>query len=219
MLDPECRECGAFCRRTKVKGLVKCENCGLMQAGVIPGPESDPAFAMDLVAKHTGVKAPDYADVMVGWRAWQIECEVDEDEDLGLLWSVTHPEHGPWTPREPMVAVCTKNPNEWHEPPAEGCTCGLYAAKDRSHLQSMSYHRYDTHKSSVNGGEVWCAIGTVSLYGGVIPGSQGWKAGKAYPREILLPYEAYRVAKPITEKYGVPVRLHNVLRTPNIIQH
>lgn len=214
-LHHECNECGDFCRPSKIAGLVRCDNCGKMQPGIIPGPEQDPATAMEAMAE-SGAQVPDYADVMIGWRAWALSCEPEEGEE-GLLWSITHPENGPWLPREPMIAECNKarGPAQvYHDPPKPGCSCGIYAARNKGHLLGMRYHRYDEEARAM-----WCVIGTVSLWGGVIPGSQGWKASKAYPRELRLPYEAYRLAKPITEKYGVPVRLENILRTPNIVQH
>lgn len=216
MLDPECIECGSFCNASKIAGLVKCSNCGRLQPGVTVEQQQSSASAsiVHQAMSELGHDVPDYAEVMVGWRAWQVRVEPEPGEE-GLLWSVTHPEFGPWVPREPMIAECPRAGNvPTHEPPVPHCKCGVYAARNRSHLVRLRYHRFDTERRPH-----WCVIGTVSLYGGVIPGSQGWKAGKAYPREILVPHEAWRIAKPITEKYGVPVRLENTLKTPMIVQH
>jgi hypothetical protein len=59
--------------------------------------------------------------------------------------------------------------------------------------------------------DTFVVIGSVALWGGVIPGEQGWRAQYAYPRKLLVPYEIPLVAAALKEEYGVPVRLANTL--------
>jgi hypothetical protein len=222
LIAPTCIECGEFCQASSIAGLVKCENCGRLQPGKMPEPVGTPNYEDALSGYDGAIEVPDYSDVMVGWRAWQVNAEQWDEKDIWLR-SITHSKFT-WTPREPLVAVCDGGRGNGggagrakarnHEPPEPGCTCGVYAARTREHLVSMSYHVYNEDAT-----ERFCVIGTVSMWGGVIPGTQGWKSGIAYPRELIVPYEAYHLVKPLQEAYGVPTRLENILKTPNIIQH
>ena len=70
----------------------------------------------------------------------------------------------------------------------------------------MHYGNYDLWASHV------VVVGEVSLWGGVIPGSQGWRAQYAYPRKLLVPYECWQLAKPLRDDYQVLVKLANTFR-------
>jgi hypothetical protein len=154
---------------------------------------------------------PDAFGAVVAWRAWKISDRsrkillpgggsVHVPEELRLR-SVSMTEE--WTPRQPMEATCRSS----HEPPGDDCHCGLYAAKTRAHLESMSYpnYNYQLGDPSVCIGEVW-------LWGGIVEGSQGWRAQFAYPKRILVPHEAYLKVADLRALYGVPVKLENTLR-------
>lgn len=141
---------------------------------------------------------PDMVGAVVAWRAWKIGAD-------GLLHSVSMTDVA-WRPREAIQAACSKR-SAPHEPPGEDCDCGIYAAKTREHLESMHYpnYNYQLGDPSVCVGEVW-------LWGGIVPGSQGWRAQFAYPKRLLVPHEAYLAVADLRALYGVPVKLENTLR-------
>jgi hypothetical protein len=70
------------------------------------------------------------------------------------------------------------------EAPEEACACGIYALRSRQRLLSSSYFGLDG------------AVGSVYLWGKVIPGEDGYRAEYAYPRELWTDYD-------LTD-YGVP---------------
>ncbi len=156
--------------------------------------------------------APDYIEPIVGWRAWLV---VREDEGFRLR-SIVY--DAPWFPRHELVARCFQwrfslpwSKRSEHVPPAGGCRCGIYAARDpkeaacyldgRSWADSPSVHR---------------VIGTVSLWGLVVECTRGWRGSLAYPRMIYVPAtraplwlkaeRAEEVALGLTD-YDVPVEL------------
>lgn len=130
---------------------------------------------------------PDAIDPVIGWRAWRVTGP--------LLVSMNDT---PWTPGVALTAECRSTA---HTPPDPRCSCGLYAAKSADHLRGMGYNRYD--------GDDFVAVGEVMLWGGVIEGTQGWRAQFGYPRRLYVPFEAWRLVAGLREQYGVPVKLAN----------
>lgn len=208
-LCPECHE-GQLVKRPS--GFSACQKCGKLVVAPVPDPTPDPVESEPTTPADPWdgpIAIPDFSEVMVGWRAWG----VDPDTPAGtppLLQSVTYGHHI-WQPREAIEATCARHNSSGvkyadHEVPVEDCTCGLYSAKTYEHLQSMRYHEYDADKRGL-----YHVVGSVSLWGKVIEGSQGWRAQFGYPRELFVPFEAWRLAKPLADAYGVPVQLKNIL--------
>ena len=135
-------------------------------------------------------QAPDYAEVVVGWRAWIVGPGP-------VLLSMNGT---PWEPGEKLSAECGKS----HDVPDESCSCGIYSAGSCSTLSAMTYGDYNLKRSDVR------VVGEVSLWGGVIPAEWGYRAQLAYPKRLFVPYEGWRLAKPLRERYGVPVKLANI---------
>lgn len=143
---------------------------------------------------------PDAIEPAVGYRAWRVGAD-------GLLHSVTM--SAVWEPDKPYEAECGSGRE--HECPDPKCTCGCYAAATFNRLFSMGY---------AAGGYGWYGegtrqtviVGTVSMWGIIIPGQHGWRAQYAYPKKLLIPYSAYKLLVPLKEKYGVPAQLFNALR-------
>jgi hypothetical protein len=54
-------------------------------------------------------------------------------------------------------------------------------------------------------------VGQLANWGRVIEGSQGWRAEFAYPAVMFIPFEAWRLRRPLMRAYGVPVKLLNLL--------
>lgn len=149
---------------------------------------------------------PDVAGTVPGWRTWDIDPEgVPLDGVQGpVLRSVTKRSYI-WIPREVQEATCKKGTHSGGSP-EERCTCGLYSAKDYDHLMSMSYHQYDGELDGF-----YTAVGEVANWGKVVEGTQGWRAQFSYPRVLYVPFEAWHLARPLQEAYGIPVKLKNFL--------
>lgn len=148
------------------------------------------------------VGAPDLMEAVEGWRAWKVSATVPH---FGVAPKLMSPQHGNyhWVPRKEQLAECHKC---GENVPGESCGCGFYSARDFDHLMTMSYHLYDLEAGMV------AVIGQVANWGKVIEASLGWRAAKCYPVKLFVPYEAWRLAEPLSEAYGVPVELKNFLK-------
>jgi hypothetical protein len=155
--------------------------------------------------------APDYIEPITGWRTWLV---VQEGQGFRLR-SVVY--DALWLPRHELVACCLHRalPFSWrrrskHVPPARGCGCGIYAAREpedaADYLEGRSWDALTVHR----------VIGTVSLWGRVVECTRGWRASFAYPKMIYVPatrapywlraQRAEAVALALTD-YDVPVEL------------
>jgi hypothetical protein len=107
------------------------------------------------------MKAPDIADYVspiVGYRVWAWGA-------TGLSSLNGHA----WRPGRALTAKC---PNADHEPAADGCSCGIYAAKDYQHLVNMGY-QIGVH-------------GEVYLWGKICEHKLGYRAKYAYPKNLTI---------------------------------
>jgi hypothetical protein len=67
-------------------------------------------------------QAPDYLNRVAGVRIWRVAPNLWAQLG-GLLWAPNIKE--PWPMGEEYVATCPAAPD--HAPPADGCSCGIYA--------------------------------------------------------------------------------------------
>lgn len=206
-----CEECGGRLGDSMVPGLVKCHVCGkvnpapngwegeapLLMGEAAPEPEGEPLQVED---QH--VKVPDEIECVWGWRAWDLSVKPGEPMRLKSKVRDTF-----WVPRQATVAACPNTGRKGkHEPPGDNCSCGLYAAKTLSHLlDEMGYAGYDMDTGTV------AVVGKVKMWGKVVEGSLGWRAGYAYPASFYVPFEAWRVMEPLQNEYGVDVELANTI--------
>lgn len=124
---------------------------------------------------------PDYLSPVVGYRAW-------EWNSMGLF-SICNI---PWEPGEANKAHCimTRNGPGWispsatfdHHSPSEECTCGLYAAKNLQHLDSLGYLKHRVIHGEVN------------LWGKIIEHRAGYRAEYAYPKNFVIPFRMIPVS-------------------------
>lgn len=105
---------------------------------------------------------PDYVSPIVGYRAWHWHAKA--------LWSFNGEA---WRPGHALTAKC---PKADHEPPADGCSCGIYAAKDYQHLQRICSSQ--CVEAFVHG--------EVYLWGKVVEHDLGYRAQFAYPKSLVL---------------------------------
>lgn len=163
-----------------------------------PDSGFDPSRLLGL--RDEEFEAPDMIGSVEGWRAWNVDREPPAFGTTPRLESATYSYW--WTPRVKARAECPKSPTHV---PGEQCTCGFYAAKTLEHLREMGYHAYDEESKRV------CVVGRLAMWGKVIEGTQGWRSEFAYPHTIYVPFEAWKLARPIQRAYGVPVKLLNLL--------
>ncbi len=105
---------------------------------------------------------PDHISPIVAYRVWQWDS-------LGLK-SLNNEQWCPGCALEANTSRCRKE----HAAPTDGCTCGVYAARDLAHLQRTGYAGYGVY-------------GEVYLWGAVVEHRLGWRAQYAYPKSIVLP--------------------------------
>jgi hypothetical protein len=197
-LLPQCPECGGP-MLPRVSGIgAACTQCGKWMVNPPKPPKpsvADEAEAWLAEQSQTATEPPDYMEPVVGWRAWGVY-----PPDLGvatILRSVSY-QLAVWAPCEAIEATC----KERHEVPDPHCKCGLYSAKTREHLLSMSYANYGSQE--IRG--MFKVIGEVNNWGKVIPGNQGWKAQYSYPRKLYVPYEYFTdIGAALADAYQVPV--------------
>lgn len=147
-------------------------------------------------------RAPDLIGTCEGWRAWGVPALKPRYGNPPKLYSVTHTRYF-WNPRQLSRAECNRcGPDV----PGENCSCGFYSAKTLAHLMGMAYHQYDAEASGF-----FHVVGQVANWGKVIECSSGWRAEKAYPVHLYIPFEAHHLALALKEAYGVPVSLKNIL--------
>jgi hypothetical protein len=129
-------------------------------------------------------RTPDFVEPFVGWKG----LLADEE---GRLWSPSRDTL--WPVGEPLLAKCGKN----HEPPAKGCSCGVYAVKSFEDLRGVGYNWGQSE-----GGKVW-VVAEVALYGNVRRGATGWRASKAAPQKVYVPAHKLPLGAQIKNRYGV----------------
>ena len=164
------------------------------------------------------MRAPDYVEPIIGWRAWLV---VDDEGEIRLS-SVVH--RGVWVPRCELVAKCQRRlvcfPRVWrtkpseHPAPTEACACGIYGVRDAEHAAcylTNDLWRYEPLRWPL----LHRAIGRVSLWGSVVECKRGWRASYAYPERIYLPTQSESgetlpqlgALAAALSAYGVPVKL------------
>lgn len=142
------------------------------------------------------MRVPDAIEPAYGYRVWLVEGN--------RIYSLNH--QSLWQPGAPLEAYCERD----HEPPGEGCSCGIYAAATFNRLYDMGYTA-QTGLFAARSDQIVFA-GKVKLWGGIIPGTVGWRAQFAYPAKFLIPYSCARLARPLAHTYGVPYKLFNTQR-------
>jgi hypothetical protein len=92
-----------------------------------------------------------------------------------------------------------------HSSPAEGCTCGVYAARNKEHLQWIGY---------LADADIY---GEVALWGEVVPHELGYRAQYAYPKNFILKIHRIPFRQNHCETflmgltaYGIPVSLDSI---------
>lgn len=133
-------------------------------------------------------RPPDLIEEVIAFRGWHIDVGWRRVELLSFVRDFA------WPTDTWAVAEC----DSCDDPPAPDCRCGIYAARDRSHLHRIGYM-----------GEYAAVFGEVGLAGKVIPGELGWRASRARVRRLWVPHALWEHARPLAAAYRVPVTLTN----------
>ena len=142
-------------------------------------------------------RIPDVLGEVSGWRAWQIVGTLAFPRLMSVnAASRVGAENALWATDRWFYARCAKGHTDI---PVPSCSCGLYAARDRDHLIQLAYGAY--------GGNRVNAVGEVAFAGKVITAKQGYRAEKGRIKSLMVPYEFWEWAAPLSEAYNVPVEL------------
>jgi hypothetical protein len=162
-------------------------------------------------ARNVAFEMPDKIGEVIGWRAWN----VTRLGKIVRLSSVTHSAHWPaqdWVYAEcgdreyqysarPEMRTCQHSADG--RVPGDDCTCGLYAAKDRHHLDDLGYNKRYAHAEGIT------IVGQVAMAGKVIEGDQGWRGEKARVYKLYVPFDR-ALGQALANQYRVPVEMVNV---------
>jgi hypothetical protein len=147
---------------------------------------------------------------LVGWRCWFVLPEE-------LLLRPIYKRGLAWKPRQALEAVC---PEHLHEPPAEGCKCGVWTVCHPMLLDEIGWTSQPPQGVDQMPGVL--VVGEVSLWGKILQHERGWRASCAYPRHLYAFTDDPMIAETLRERYGVPVewgpdaeRLRRMLPPPD----
>lgn len=113
-------------------------------------------------------RVPDYFTTLTGWRGWKVN---PFEMRLGALGVSAE-----WKPRKEMRAKCTKGLGGKHKAPNWDCECGIWAFSSLDNLVAAIGSGYKEVK----------VIGQVELWGKIIETENGFRAERAYPKELWL---------------------------------
>jgi hypothetical protein len=134
---------------------------------------------------------PDRISPIVAYRTWGWDS-------LGLI-SLNGCR---WIPGEAMKAICSKFDSARlafnHDAPTDGCSCGVYAAKNLKHLHDIGYCQH----GDVNG--------EIYLWGKVWDHQLGYRAEFAYPKNMVICARSLPFTIPEIETHLQPLFLYNV---------
>jgi hypothetical protein len=144
------------------------------------------------------LRIPDLTEEVDAFRNWGIDASsLRHGPKLYSLYR-----YAVWPPDDWFVASCDRWGDEGV--PHERCSCGVYCARNRSHLIDIRYN------APLDGGynQPIC-IGIVGLAGKLIPGAFAWRAQKARPKELWVPHQHWELVKPLQRAYQIPVHVTN----------
>lgn len=137
---------------------------------------------------------PDRLECTLAWRAWAV---TPEGVLTSLAWNTA------WPAEEALVATCNANK---HSAPAEECGCGIYATRDEASLKKAIRGHWWWPKRGV-------VIGQVYLWGTIIEHDWGFRAQRAYPRELrVYDWTDEITAQKLEATYKVPVHRYGRLK-------
>lgn len=159
---------------------------------------------------------PDTIEPFIGWRVWNVR-----GGNRLTLESLYYSHH--WAPGRAARAQCEET-FAWghafgghsHRAPADGCKCGMYAAKTLEWAAEYLPEklRHFTPEPIPTSPKTRMVFGRVALWGEVIEYEHGYRGEYAYPVDLYVPvvFECWsmgakRAATQMRESYDVPVHI------------
>ncbi len=150
--------------------------------------------------------APDFAEPFEAWRTWRVVDGLGGPVLSSLFFDLV------WPPNAPVHAQCHRRSwfdrfgrfRQAHEAPGERCECGVYGARIEQAAAYLWHPRIAPRRAHLH------VLGRVKLWGDVVECERGYRAGSAYPSELIVPAVHARLAGELADgliRYGVPVRL------------
>jgi hypothetical protein len=131
--------------------------------------------------------------LVVAWRCWYVW----PDE---LVLRPIYRRGLPWKPRQAMVAIC---PDHEHEPPAEGCKCGIWTVREPQQLEEIHWTTTPPKDRDPLPGVL--VVGQVALWGDLIEHERGFRAEYGYPTHLYAFTDDAELAGLLRDRYLVPV--------------
>lgn len=196
-------------RRTEQKRPAPPETAGWPPTATLkfelPTPDSDrpaPAPAPSEPTVRNADEAPDLAEEILGWKVLSfgddglLRSAFEDDRTIVIPRELSSPmKSAQWPDSTWLRATCFRDPE--HDPPVEGCTCGIYAVADVETARAYIWEAPLT------------VLARVGLAGKVIPGSRGWRAERArivaLTRTGVGPREYPGMLARIANHYAVPI--------------
>jgi hypothetical protein len=135
-------------------------------------------------------QVPLVTEPLLGWRLWHVRAAADGYR----LESWAHARE--WPAGRRMEARCRR-----HESPRADHRCGLYAFRTREAAEALLRRCAPPRLAGCRP----VALGSVSLWGRVIPHRDGWRAQFAYPYELFLLGGDRDAAAGLRDRYAVDV--------------
>lgn len=127
---------------------------------------------------------------VLGWRLWHVR-ETSAGYRLGS-WT----RNAEWPAARRVEARCRR-----HDAPRAGHRCGIYAFRTRALAEELLRRCAPLSLAGCRP----VALGSVSLWGRVVPHADGWRAQFAYPYELFLLGGDAGVARDLRDGYAVDV--------------
>ena len=148
-----------------------------------------------------GLRVPDGIEPIVGWRYWG--CETPGGE---TAWLTSINRFSTWPAGRATKARCSYAPIHGPEVPHESCTCGVYAVSDLETLKEVA----DPIEGAAGEGRR-VVVGTVAIWGRIVPGEWGWRGEHAYPTQLWVVRET---VPPGDEALVLAAELEGAYRVP-----
>jgi hypothetical protein len=171
----------------------------------LPAPPDDPPrwipAATDPVVRDPDA-APDLVEEILGWKVLVfgddgfLQRNFDHAPLIGIPRELSSPRRiAQWPASGWLLATCPRDPE--HEPPVEGCSCGIYAVAE---VGTARPYLWDAPLT---------VLARVGLAGKVIPGSRGWRAERARVVALTRTGAGTRdypgILARVADNYAVPI--------------
>lgn len=124
---------------------------------------------------------PDRIEPIIGWRFWRLRPDGTSSPAAGYRLQSPVVPHGDWRPGTVFRSRCRRCDFS----PSFGCRCGVYAFHPGPFFEdAVAAPRPSPGPINPLGGP--CVVGQIRGWGRVVVHRKGWRAERAYPRNLAL---------------------------------